>query len=78
MSLSENLTKEELERIAIAVKYKNWKGEIAIRKIAPAEIYFDSSEYHKDKQWLLKVWDLDKKDYGTYALKDILSWEKFP
>jgi len=39
---------------------------------------FGSTEYHKEEQWLLRAWDVDKQDYRTYALKDILEWIKFP
>ncbi len=28
-------------------------------------------EFHKVEQWLMKVWDLDKEDYRTYALRDV-------
>lgn len=58
------------------VKYKNWKGEIGIRHIIPLEILYGSTEYHKEEQWLMKAWDLDKKDYRTYALRDVLEWIK--
>lgn len=62
------------EHAAIRVKYKNWKGEVAARTIIPLSIFYGSTEYHKEGQWLLKVWDMGKEDYRTYAVKDILEW----
>ena len=67
-----------MEEVAIEVKYKNYRGEIGVRKIVPFGIYFGSNEYHKEEQWLLKVWDLEKDAYREYALKDILEWKKLP
>lgn len=61
-------------RKQIKILYKNYKGETAIREIIPIQMIFDSSEYHKDKQWLLKAFALDKKEERTFALKEIQEW----
>ena len=49
---------KSIDEIAINIEYKNWKNEIAIRKIIPLRFYFSSTEYHKKEQWLLYLWDL--------------------
>ena len=72
--VQDKLNNNKIEDITIEVLYKNWRGEIGVRKILPLDIYFGSSEFHKEQQWLMKVWDLDKEDYRTYALKDIQKW----
>ncbi|MBU0760388.1 MAG: WYL domain-containing protein [Nanoarchaeota archaeon] len=64
--------------MVISVRYKNHRGETSERKIIPLEISLGNNEYHKETQWLLQVWDLDKEDYRTYALKDIKEWLDFP
>ena len=64
-----------LEDVSICVVYKNYRGETASRKIIPLRLYFGKTEYHPEKQWLLHLWDLDRRDYRTYALKDIISWD---
>lgn len=69
---------ESLENAAITVLYKNWRGETAERKIIPLEVLFDKTEYHPEKQWLLRVYDLDKNDCRDYALRDIQKWTSFP
>jgi hypothetical protein len=53
------------------VIYTNWKGVKAKRNILPFFIYYGSNQWHKEKQWLVKVWDLDKKAFRTYTLKDM-------
>ena len=72
--VKEKINGKELERVMVKVEYKNWKGETGIRSIIPLNIFYGNTEYHKEEQWLMKVWDLDKKDYRTYALRDVLKW----
>jgi len=72
--VKEKINGKELERVMVKVEYKNWKGETGIRFIIPLNIFYGNTEYHKEEQWLMKVWDLDKKDYRTYALRDVLKW----
>lgn len=72
------LGNKKIEDVAIKVVYKNWKEEVSLRTIIPLSIYFGNTEFHKDGQWLMKVWDVDKKDYRTYALRDIQEWKEFP
>mgnify|MGYP001561727411 CR=1 FL=1 len=69
---------KKLKEVSIKLKYKNWRGEVGEREIIPISIYFGETDFHKEKQWLMKVYDLDKKDYRDYALKDIEEWVKFP
>lgn len=56
------------------VLYTNWKGETAVRRIVPRGIRFGSTEYHKEPQQLLDVWDVEKNAPRTYAMKDIHAW----
>ncbi len=59
---------------AVRVLYRNWRGEIAIRRISPAGVYYGKTEYHPVHQWLLSCFDADKKAARTYALADVLAW----
>ena len=69
------LRNKKIEDITIKVIYKNWKGETGLRTIIPLSIFYGFNEFHKDEQWLMKVWDFDKEDYRTYALRDIKEWK---
>jgi len=60
----------------VKVKYKNWQGEISIRTIIPQNIYYGNTEYHKEDQWLLEVWDVEKDAPRTYAMLDIIEFIK--
>jgi len=71
----DKLSGKDLESVSINVIYKNYRGESGLRKIFPFEIFYGKNEYHKEEQWLMKVWDLDKEDFREYALKDIIEWK---
>jgi predicted DNA-binding transcriptional regulator YafY len=62
------------EKKAVKIVYTNYKGETADRTIIPLELWFGSTEYHKEEQWLLKAFDLEKKAERNFAVKDIKSW----
>ena len=80
---NEELPKEVLEilngrqpkEVAIKGIYKNYRGETSLRTIIPLEFHYGLTEYHKEEQWLMKVWDLDKNAFRDYALKD---WKGSP
>lgn len=61
----------------VKVTYKNHKGETSVRRIIPHSnsIFYGSNEWHKEPQWLLWCWDMDKSADRTFAMKDISSWE---
>jgi len=60
---------------AVVVAYTNYKGTTAVRSIIPKTIYFGSNEWHKEPQWLLTAFDLDKNADRHFAMADIHSWQ---
>lgn len=51
--------------------YKNWRGETDVRMVTkPGPIFWGSTEYHPEEQWLFTAYDLEKKADRTFALKD--------
>lgn len=52
--------------------YTNWKGETSPRKAIVEEFIYGSNEWHKEPQFLIKGFDLDKESMRTFAAKDIL------
>ncbi len=58
----------------VEIIYTNYRGETAARKIVPKKIWFGATEYHKEEQWLLDGFDVEKNADRTFALKDITSW----
>lgn len=61
---------------AIKIQYKNYRGEIGWREIVPISVYFGSTEFHPEPQWLMLAMDVDKNANRDFALKDIISWNE--
>jgi len=59
----------------VIINYTNWKGVTAFRRIIPKKIFFGSTEWHKEEQWLLEAFDVDKNADRSFAVKDIKSWQ---
>lgn len=59
----------------VRIIYTNYKGIKKPRTIIPKRIEFKSTEYHKEEQWILDAYDLDKKADRGFAVKDIEGWE---
>ena len=58
---------------ASVVAYRNYRGEVAVRTVRPLRLWFGSTEYHPEDQWLLDVWDEDKGAERTYALSGFVN-----
>ena len=59
----------------VRIRYTNYRGETAYRRIIPKAIRFAATEWHPEPQWLLDAVDLDKNVDRSFAMKDIASWE---
>ena len=68
--MDESFEKEQ----QVKILYTNWKGVTAYRNIIPKSIEFKSTEWHKEKQWILNAFDIDKQADRGFALKDIKEW----
>jgi predicted DNA-binding transcriptional regulator YafY len=58
----------------VIIDYTNWKGERRERRIQPYSIDFCAEPMHPEPQWVLYAFDLEKKEYRSFAMKDIHSW----
>ena len=52
--------------------YKNWKGEVSLRRVIAVKLELTSTEWHQEKQFILFAYDLDKQDIRGFAIADIL------
>lgn len=59
----------------VQIVYKNWKAVTAERRITPLKMYWGSTNFHQEPQWLLIAMDEDKQEERTFAMKDISSWK---
>lgn len=48
--------------------YINHRGELALRTVRPIRIWFGSTAWHRDPQWLLECFDIDKQATRDYAM----------
>jgi predicted DNA-binding transcriptional regulator YafY len=72
--MSESQNKQEQ---AVTILYTNYRGETAHRKIIPTgKIWFGSTEWHPEKQWLLDAHDVEKGALRNFAMKDIKEWKE--
>lgn len=55
----------------IEFDYVNWKGVNGHRKVMACKVYYGSTEYHPEEQWLLDGLDLDKMQSRIFAMKDM-------
>lgn len=55
----------------IGFSYTNWRGENNWRHCVVDSIYFGNTEYHPEDQWLLRGYDLMKREMRDYAMKDM-------
>jgi predicted DNA-binding transcriptional regulator YafY len=63
------------DKKTVKIVYTNWRGETAERAIVPVKIWFGSTQWHKDEQWLLRAHNQDKNAERDFALKDIKEWK---
>lgn len=58
------------------VTYTNYRGETGNRVIVPINIWYGSTEFHPEPQWLLKALDKGKDQVRDFALKDLVpNWD---
>lgn len=61
------------KRPAIRFTYKNHEGTTDERHAVPLEIHYGSNEWHKEPQYFLRAYDLDRKAIRDFALANILT-----
>jgi len=66
------MSEERMAAPPLAVKYRNWRGEEAVRRIVPVRVWFGACSWHPEPQWLLDAVDADKGEERTFAMKGIL------
>lgn len=54
----------------VTLTYTNWCGETAERTIIPKAIWYGSTEWHPEPQWMLRAIDTEKGAERDFAFKD--------
>ncbi|MBS0621595.1 MAG: class I SAM-dependent methyltransferase [Verrucomicrobia bacterium] len=58
----------------LMIDYVNWRGHRATRHVIARELVWGSTEWHREAQWLLRAYDVEKESERQFAVKDIRSW----
>lgn len=68
---------EDSEFRTLTFFYKNWRGEQGYRTVKGVPlIWYGNTEYHKEDQWFLKAYDVEKDAIRDFALADIVEFLK--
>lgn len=58
-------------------RYRNHRGEEAVRTVRPIRIWFGCTAYHREAGWLLEAFCLDRRETRDFALGNIVGgWER--
>lgn len=58
--------------------YRNYKGEVETRLVRPIRLWFGSTCYHPEPQWLLEAVDLERKETRDFAMVGMLGgWHAY-
>lgn len=57
-----------LDQPDLRVRYTNYRGETATRQIRPVRLWFGSTEWHPEPQWLLTAVDMGKGELRDFAM----------
>jgi predicted DNA-binding transcriptional regulator YafY len=55
----------------LTFRYRNWRGQTAIRVVTPESIWYGESEWHSGDQWFLRAIDDAKGEIRDFALLDM-------
>ncbi|OJU57384.1 MAG: hypothetical protein BGO04_15065 [Microbacterium sp. 70-38] len=58
----------------VTIDYTNHRGERSNRAIRPDRIWFGTTQWHADSQWLLEAFDYERSAHRNFALANIHSW----
>lgn len=71
------VTEESLHH-PVKIVYTNYRHETAVRTIIPERVWFGSTEWHPEPQWLLEALDVERGEQRSFAMADIRCWLRDP
>ena len=55
----------------IQFTYRNYRGEVSERQAKPLSIWFGTTEWHPELQWLMSAVDMQKGERRDFAMRDM-------
>lgn len=71
LGVGASAVREDPAHLVLVIDYTNHRGERALRRVVPQRIWFGSTPWHPEKQWLMEAFDLDRQAQRDFALTDI-------
>jgi predicted DNA-binding transcriptional regulator YafY len=59
----------------VSFLYTNYRDEARIRHVLPLTVWYGSTQWHPEPQWLLKALDMENQEERDFALRHIQGWE---
>lgn len=59
------------DRRRVGFTYKNYNDVISKRTVYPKRVWFGTTPYHVEPQWIMDAYDLDKKADRSFAMRDM-------
>lgn len=72
-----NLEVQDLERPMLVFQYRNWRDEVAERRVIPQRVWWGTTEWHPHGCWLLTAYDLDRTAMRDFDIRGINAPELF-
>ena len=71
---SVEMGQQEPQGRSVRIVYSNYRHEISVRTIIPERLWFGSTTWHPQPQWLLDAIDVEKGERRSFAMSDIRAW----
>lgn len=55
--------------LVMVLEYTNHRGERGHRRVIPQRVWFGSTTWHPDEQWLLEAYDVDRGAQRDFAME---------
>lgn len=65
---------ERKEPMDVEILYRNHRGEEARRRIKPIALWFGSTDWHPEEQWLLGAFDYSRNSRRDFSMAEIKEW----
>lgn len=60
------------EERVLTFQYRNWRGQVSMRRAFPERIWFGTTAWHDEPQWFLHAFDFAKNAARDFALRDMV------
>jgi predicted DNA-binding transcriptional regulator YafY len=61
----------------VSFEYVNWKGQRATRRVRPIRLWFGSTAFYPDAQWLLEAFCLDRLESRDFSMGKVENWRHY-